>query len=318
MKKHFCCKMGPSSELKAVVITVHVLLTIATIFGNSLVIRAFHKFSSLQSASNAILVSLSVADILMAVSFILNIANIIVGKTSPVLCSFASTVSLTFNAIIILHLSLISMERFIAIKFALRYHTIVTNRRATIASVVVWFWGIAVALIFPKVLKTDGREAFKEFLQALSPCFDPGFDRHHEPFSLQSASARLYLFFLVVSLLVVPIVIIVTSYSYIFKVAWKQRRQIREEDNLHGELNMKREIKGARTAAIVVGVCLVSFIPLLVVLCLRFLTSSTIAAHKIHAVYLVASLNAIWNPLIYCWRNGNFRNSFKRLLRCKA
>ena len=248
----------PPSELKAVVITIHVLLTIATIVGNSLVIKAFHKFSSLQTASNTILVSLSVADILMTVSFVLNIADIIVGKTLPsqVLCSFASTVSLTFNAIIILHLALISVERFIAIRFALRYHTIVTNRRATIASFVVWLWGIAVVLIFPELLKTDGLQAFKEFLRALSPCFD----RHHEPFSIQSSSVRLYLVFLVASLLVAPIVIIMASYSYIFKVAWKQRRQIRQEGNLQGELTMKREMKGARTAAIVVGVCLISFI----------------------------------------------------------
>ena len=304
------------TELKAIVITIHVLLIIVTIFGNSLVIRAFYKFSSLRSASNVILVSLSVADILMTVSFILNLANIFVDQTPPprVLCSLASTVSLTFNFIIILHLALISVERFIAIKFALRYNTIVTNRRATIASIVVWLWGIAVALIFPKALKTDGVEAFKEFLQALYPCFH----RHHESFSLQSASVRPYLVFLVISLLVVPTLIIVTSYGFIFIIAWKQRRQIREEENFQGELTVKREMKGARTVAIVVGICLVSFIPLLVVLCLRFLTSSPITAHKMHAVYLVASLNACWNPLIYCWRNENFRNSFKKLLKCNA
>ena len=304
------------TELKAIVITIHVLLIIVTIFGNSLVIGAFYKFSSLRSASNVILVSLSVADFLMTVSFILNLANIIVDQTPPphVLCSFSSTVSLTFNSIIILHLALISVERFIAIKFALSYHTIVTNRRATIASIVVWLWGIAVALIFPEALKADGVEAFKEFLQALSPCFD----RHHESFSLQSASVRPYLVFLVISLLVVPTLIIVTSYGYIFIIAWKQRRQIREEENFQGELTVKREMKGARTVAIVVGTCLVSFIPLLVVLCLRFLTSSPITAHKIHAVYLVASLNACWNPLIYCWRNENFKNSFKKLLKCNA
>ena len=322
MNERFFCKMESSNhssrhdvptELKAIVITIHVLLIIATIFGNSLVIRAFYKFSSLQSASNVILVSLSVADILMTVAFILHIANIIVGKTPPprILCSFASTVSLTFNAIIILHLALISVERFIAVKFALRYHTIVTNRRATIASIVVWLWGIAVAVGFAQALNTDGLQTFMEFIQALTPCFD----RHHEPFSLQSASVRAYLVFLVISLLVVPIVIIMTSYSYIFTVSWKQRRQIQEEDNLQGKLAMKREMKGARTVAIVVGICLVSFIPLLVVLCLRFLASTRIATRKMYAVYLVASLNACWNPLIYCWRNENFRSSFKKLLK---
>ena len=117
-------------------------------------IKAFYKFSSLQNASNLILVSLSVADILMTVSFILHLAKIIVGKTPPthVLCGFASTISLTFNSIIILHLALISVERFIAIKFALRYHTIVTNRRVMIASVVAWLWGFAVTVgLFPGI-----------------------------------------------------------------------------------------------------------------------------------------------------------------------
>ena len=130
----------------------------------------------------------------MTVVFILHIAYIIVDKTSKpqVLCSFSSTVSFTFNAIIILHLALISVERLVAIKFALRYHTIVTNRQAVIASIVVWLWGIAVTLIFPEVLKADGLQAFKEFLRALSPCLD----HHHKSLSLPSASTRPYLVFL--------------------------------------------------------------------------------------------------------------------------
>ena len=159
-----------------------------------------------------------------------------------------------------------------------------------------------------------GCKFLRSFYRRCSPCVD----RHHETFSLQSASARLYLVFLVVSLLVVPIVVIMTLYidRYIFIIAWKQRREIQEEDSLHGKLAMKREIKGARTVVIVVGVCLVSFIPLLVVVCLRFLTSAQITMHEMYAVYLVANLNPCWNPLIYCWRNENFRSSFKRLLKC--
>ncbi|KAL9974062.1 hypothetical protein ACROYT_G011059 [Oculina patagonica] len=240
------------TELKAILIVIYVILIIATIFGNSLVIKAFYKFPSLQTASNTILVSLSVADILMTVDFILHIANIIVGKQShpQVLCSLASTFSLAFNSIIILHLALISIERFLAVKFALRYHTIVTYRRVVISSVMVWLWGIFVAMGFPEALKTDRKRTFKEFLEALTPCFD----RHHEPFSLQSTSVRAYLVFLVISLLVVPILIISISYSYIFTVACKQRRQIQEANNLQGNLVMKREMKGARTVAIVVGI----------------------------------------------------------------
>ena len=303
------------TELKAVVIAIYVIVTVATIFGNTLVIRAFYRFSSLRNASNIILVSLSVVGMLMAVAFILHIANILVGGKLPphTLCGAKSTINLTLNGIIILHLALISVERFIAVKFALRYHAIVTNRRAVIASTVVWLWGIAAVIVFPEGFKAAGRKTFKDYMHGLTPCFD----HHGHSKIVKSESVRAYLFFLVVSLLVAPILIIIASYGYIVKVACKQRRQI-HEDNQGNLAVLKYEMKGACTVAIVVGTCLVSFIPLVVVLCLKFLSSTSIGPRQMYPVYTVASLNACWNPVIYCWRNENFRSSFKRLLKCKS
>ena len=48
--------------MKAILTVIYSLLLLSTIVGNYLVLRAFFKFSSLQSASNAILVSFSVLD----------------------------------------------------------------------------------------------------------------------------------------------------------------------------------------------------------------------------------------------------------------
>ena len=193
------------TELKAVVIAIKVIVTIATIFGNTLVIRAFYKFSSLRNASNIILVSLSMADILMPAVFILHISIILVGGKLPpqMLCAPASAISLTLNSIIILHLVLISVERFIAVKFALRYHAIVTNRRTAIASTVVWLWGIAAVIVLPEEFKAAERETFTDYIQGLTPCFD-----HRHSCAVQSESIRAYLLFLVMSLLVLPILII--------------------------------------------------------------------------------------------------------------
>ena len=299
--------------IKVVVVSLYTILTIGTIFGNLLVITAFWKFSNLWTASNRILASLSVADMLMAVVFVLHIINILGPfKTSlHKLCDATSMLNLTFNSIIILHLALISVERFIAVKFSLRYQSIVTNRRALIASIAIWLWGIGVCMVFPQPLKADGFKTFTQFLMALTPCSD---HLNDGPFILQSNSVKAYVFFLVMTLLVVPIVIVVISYSYIFNVACQQRKQISQEDNL--QVSMKREMKGARTVAIVVGLCLASFVPLLVILCLRFLTSTTVSSQHMYGTYFAASLNALWNPLIYCWRNESFRTNFKRLLTC--
>ena len=162
-----------------------------------------HKFSNLWKASNSILVSLSVADMLMAVVFVLYITNILGPKTSPhQLCGTTSMLNLTFNSIIILQFALISVERFIAVKFSLRYQSIVTNRRALIASIAVWLWGIGVCMVFPEPLKADGLKTFTQFMMALTPYFD---HFNNKPFILQSNSAKAYLIFLLMTLVAVTL-----------------------------------------------------------------------------------------------------------------
>ena len=307
-----------STWLKVLFVSISVIQIIGTAFGNYLVVRAFCKFTNLRTASNSILVSLSAADLSMVVVFILHITNVLGPKTAPhELCGVTSMLSLTFNSAIILHLALISVERFIAVKFALRYHTIVTNRRAVIASIVVWLWAILVAMVFSESLKAYGLKTFTEFLQALTPCFDL---LRKKPFILQSESVRAYLVFLVVTLVVLPIAIIVFSHIYIFNVASKKRKQISQGGGNMPmgicTLAMKREMKAACTVAIVVGLCLGSFVPLLVVLCLRFLSPTITTPELMYGTYFVASMNDWWHPIIYCWRNESFRRSFKSLLRC--
>ena len=72
-------------------------------------------------------------------------------------------------------------------------------------------------------------------------------------------------------LLVIPLVIILCSYGYIFIVSYKQRKNIRGQNNIPGMATaIKHEMKGASTLAIVVVVCPLSIIPLLVVAGLRF------------------------------------------------
>ena len=82
------------------------------------------------------------------------------------------------------------------------------------------------------------------------------------------------------------------------------------------------EIKGARTLAIVVALCLLSIIPILFVTSLPVFWGTLLGGQvhqKLlqHIVYNVAMfLNAACNPLIYGWRNEEFRNAFRKMLKC--
>ena len=132
-----------------------------------------------------------------------------------------------------------------------------------------------------------------------------------------------HLVFQASSMFLVPLLIILCSYTYIFIVSYKQRQHVREQGRyIPGMPTVKHHMKGARTLAIVVALCLLSIIALLVVTCLRIFRGISIGDRKHqmllqNIVYDVAMLlNAICNPLIYGWKNEEFRNAFRKMLKC--
>ena len=113
-------------------LNVHGIITIIALLGTYFVLRAFHKFRNLRTASNNILVSLSIADGLLAIPLILDIIQLCLdyngGNPPRIPKEVGGTISLFLLSIMVLHLTLIRSERFIAIKFALRYQAIMTKR----------------------------------------------------------------------------------------------------------------------------------------------------------------------------------------------
>ena len=304
-------------------LNVHGIITIIALLGSYFVIRAFHKFRNLRTASNNILVSLSIADGLLAIPLILDIIQLCLryngGNLPRILKRVGGTVTLFVLSVIVLHLSLMSSERFIAIKFALRYHTIVTKRRARIVSIAMWLWALVVNVAVPVVLqKTTGND-FRKFHRHMNT---------HECNTTHNTTQvhpiRWHLVFTAASMFLVPFLIILCSYTYIFIVSYKQRQFVRGQGrDVTGMPTIKHHLKGARTLAIVVALCLLSIIALLVVTTLRIFPGKSLRGrdhqmfriHKI--VYNVAMfLIAISNPLIYGWKNEEFRNAFRKMLKC--
>ena len=308
------------------IIGVKCVVIIAAVCGNSLVIIAFYKFSSLRTASNVILVSLCTADSFIVVFFIISISKLSLYLSSrdvdmlKSVCMVEAPFSFTLTAVIILHLALISVERFIAIKFSLRYHTIVTYRRALFASIAVWLLAVAVILVFPQALRASYNDAYRHLVHAMHPSYKPKKRLSCGPIP---ALTNGYLIFLVTTMFVIPLVIILSSYGYIFLVSKKHRKEIRDQGNFPDISTIKREMKGARTLAIVVAVCLLGIVPLLISTSLCFFgklpdddhhREIKYFKHIVHA--LAFCLNAVCGPFIYGWRNEQFRDAFRRLLKC--
>ena len=234
------------------VMSIHLIFTVAAVFGSYLVIRAFHKFHSLRTASNVILVSLSTADGLLAIPLIFGIVQMSLRllNGSDAECSSGPLGKITFISsfflisVIILHLALISVERLIAVKFALRYHTIVTNPRALIVALAMWFFAATVTITFATTLVANSGD-IERFRQAMDPhCKNPEDSLDHDLNPLMKG----LLIFLVMFLPVIPLVIILCSYGYTFIISYKQRKNIRGQNNIPGKATaIKHEMKGANT-----------------------------------------------------------------------
>ena len=246
-------------------LNVHVIITIIALLGSYFVLRAFHKFRNLRTASNNILVSLSIADGLLAIPLILDIIQLClkysnVGQCPSSLKEVGGTVTLFLLSVIVLHLTLMSSERFIAIKFALRYQVIVTKRRARIVSIAMWLWALVVIVAFREVLQWATGKDCRKFPREMSEVIN----------TTEVRRIRWHLVFQASSMFLVPLLIILCSYTYIFIVSYKQRQHVREQGRyIPGMPTVKHHMKGARTLAIVVALCLLSIIALLVVTSLR-------------------------------------------------
>ena len=284
-------------------LNVYGIITVIALLGSYFVIRAFHKFQNLRTASNNILVSLSIADGLLAIPLILDIIQLCLdynnGNPPRILKQVGGTVTSFLVSVIVLHLTLMSSERFIAIKFALRYQAIVTKRRARIVSILMWLWALVVIVAVPKVLQraTTGKYFGQHIKSHLSV-------------------------FQAVSMFLVPLLIILCSSTYIFTVSYKQRPLVREQGcDIPGMPTVKYHMKGARTLAIVVVLCLLSIIPMLAVTFLRGfreLLEDHCQKKLLKQIFYDVAMfvNAICNPLIYGWKNEEFRNASRKMLKC--
>ncbi|XP_068719436.1 alpha-1B adrenergic receptor-like [Montipora capricornis] len=311
---------------------------IASACGSSLVLRAFCKFSNLRTASNMIVISLCVADSLIPISFILQIISTEIKHRSNncsihsrKFCKANALFSLFLTTVIILHLALISVDRFIAVRFSLRYQVILTNRRTLIASIAMWLWAALVTLVFPQA--NNDKRAFRKLVRAFHPCLKRSFTswgKEGKPTRLPSETTEAYPIFFLLTILGIPLVTILCSYIYIFRGSRNHRKRIRTGNNNPRISTVKRELKGARILAIIVALCLLSFLPLFLFISLRIARSlpddpqkkgdyrsyrKLMKQIKTYAYVLALGLKAICNPLVYGLGNQQLRSAIRRLLK---
>ncbi|XP_022089154.1 D(2) dopamine receptor-like [Acanthaster planci] len=293
-------------EFVAAFVGVYSPLILAILFGNSLVLLAVYKEKGLRKRGNSFIVSLSVADFLTG---LVGVPTAILGRLlqNKVTCSTATrmvffTAAFTFSAVSIFQLLAITVERYLAIMTPLVYHTTMSPRRYSYIIACVWVSGLAVGII-----PNFGSSEDKDVCNA-----------NYEP------SHAVQLFMLIFAL-GIPTVLASMGlmYFHIFRKARLQanriaalRRALHRVEEHRTAQEHSAQMKATKTTAIILGGFAACWIPM----SLKFFLEVFIDmdAYTILILQTVlefsAYANSAINPVIYCYRNAEFRTAFCKIL----
>ena len=260
------------------------VVSVLALLGNTLVCFAFYHSTNLRCVTNIFIVSLAITDILVAsvsipVWLVIQNTECINNwlACDPILMAFWKCLDILFSTASIMNLCAISCDRYIAITSPLRYSQIITKTRAIIALICLWLYSTFIATI-----------------------------------NLHRGSYYPVLVFVVSFLL--PLAVMIYSYSRIFLAALRQARRIQP---MRQAFYFKREIKAAKTLAIVMGAFIVCWTPFFVMnILVQFITFDVPPVVTV-AIKLLHYGNSALNPVIYSSSNRDFRYKILRVLPCK-
>ncbi|XP_078351331.1 histamine H2 receptor-like [Oculina patagonica] len=267
-------------------IIVNSIASICTVVLNVLVIVAVKRRPRLQSNTNILLACLAGADLLcgLAVQPMFALWKAFQLTAFPNDCMIRDFHNAVFGLVSVaslLHLSLVTGERLLAIKYTMRYPSVVTVKKIRVAVVATW-----VCCIVSQIGKeiSDIKQYFSIFIAVI---------------------------------LIICILFIVTSYAILFREIRRHQEAIKTQQLPQDELERHvREDKAFKTTAYIVSAVLSSFIPMALALLFRPEKGyGGLFDVFLPCVRTFAMQNSLFNPLIYCWRQKEMRNIITKMFK---
>lgn len=258
---------------------INVFACVGAICGNVAVLVAFWKTKELRDISNVFLMSLVCTDLLVGLvvdpMYLSRQLRSLSGRDDCGLWVAYLTVALFSTGASFLNITLIGMERCLAIFLPFHYMSIVTVRRGVIVVASVWLVWISITLL--RFVGLAARAVYFICLSVIGSCY------------------------------------FITAFIYfnIFREARRHQKRIQTEQTILNLGDTSRQRRLARTMLFICGSLLICYTPGMVVLLFRALKGDS--ATLLYVAYPWAEnlifLNSAFNPAIYCWRNREIRRA---------
>ncbi|XP_055042014.2 trace amine-associated receptor 4-like [Misgurnus anguillicaudatus] len=285
------------------------LIILMTVFGNLLIIISISHFKQLQSPTHLLVQSLAVCDCLQGS---LVMPSCMVRSVEgcwflgDVICKVHASLDMTFCNSSILHLSLISIDRYLAICDPLRYKMRITNNTVTVLITLTWIFSFVYSFsVFFSGVSAVGLEAL--ILQM--SCFGGCVVFLNKEWGITS----------VILTFIVSGTIMSSLYIIIFNVVRKHAKVLSEKvsvttTGVNSQSSAHRERKAAKTLALVMGVFFICWLPLAIATAIDPFLNFVVPADVYEALVWFAYFNSACDPLIYGFFYPCFQKAFKTLI----
>ena len=294
----------------------NVAVLVLTVFGNFAVIYVFMASDAMRNTvNNHFLVSLSVADILVGL--------LVMPCALDALCwnkwrcggfwkDFSGFGNFCFCISSIMHLMMLSVDRFLAISKPLHYSAKMTTNRAWIIVVILWTYSILWAL--PPLF---GLSSYECFIAYIGKCHEDDWTKYglNLVFGLSVVSCTYGL----------ALGTMIVVYWKIGQTVRQQAQRIDNENAVPKLEYMKNKVitkknllarnKGVVTLLIVILAYLVCWSPFCVLLIIELAQGKKVKGPASVLTMFIGFFNSCCNPIIYSVKYKHFRSVLKRLVR---
>ncbi|KRK04061.1 octopamine receptor beta-1R isoform X1 [Drosophila yakuba] len=320
-----------SSHLALVFVKCFIIgfIILAAILGNMLVIVSVMRHRKLRIITNYFVVSLAVADMLVALcAMTFNASVMISGKWmfGSVMCDMWNSFDVYFSTASIMHLCCISVDRYYAIVQPLDYPLIMTQRRVFIMLLMVW---LSPALLSFLPICSGWYTTTENYKYLKSNPHICEF-KVNKAYAIVSSSMSFW----------IPGIVMLSMYYRIYQEADRQERLVyrskvaalllekhlqisqipKPRPSIQVEQStistMRRERKAARTLGIIMSAFLICWLPFFLWYIVSSLCDSCITPRLLVGIlFWIGYFNSALNPIIYAYFNRDFRAAFKKTLK---
>ncbi|XP_035279284.1 trace amine-associated receptor 4-like [Anguilla anguilla] len=297
--------------IKAAMYMFMAFTILMTVCGNLLVIISISHFRQLHSPTNLLILSLACIDcclgsFIMPYSMIRSVENC--WYFGEIICKMHSSFDMMMSIASILHLCLISVDRYWAICKPLQYKSLVSMQKVACLIAIIWIFSFGFG--FGVLLSKVHLAGMEEFIM-MNSCAGTCFVILNKEWGVVAALVAFF----------IPGTVMTSLYLKIFYVARSHARKINDSLAVTAEINNhknrmseQREKKAAKTLGIVMGVFLLCWLPFFTTIVVDPFINFSTPNSVFDALMWLGYFNSTCNPLIYGLFYPWFQKVFKIIL----